>query len=96
MLSVAPITCGTKLGTPPDLSTLTSLNPLHGHYSIMYASHSMHIFTEKQQVHLGYALAGLLSPEPGSLEWCSKRERKTSAREVFPHASKFGRHGLIR
>ncbi|KIN94875.1 hypothetical protein M404DRAFT_1008010 [Pisolithus tinctorius Marx 270] len=61
----------------------------------MYASYSVHIFTEKQQVHLGYALAGLLSPEPGSFvtprrvgrncgkEWCSKRERKTSAREVF-------------
>ncbi|KAI6039680.1 hypothetical protein EDC04DRAFT_2568253 [Pisolithus marmoratus] len=67
MLCVAPITRGSKLGLPPDLSTLTSLNPLHGRCSIIYASCFLHLFTEEQQVHLGRALAGLLSPEPGSL-----------------------------
>ncbi|KAI6013526.1 hypothetical protein EDC04DRAFT_2758384 [Pisolithus marmoratus] len=66
MLSVAPITRGSKLGSPPDLSILTSLNPLHGHCSVIHASNFMPLFTEKQQVHLGRALAGLLSPEPGS------------------------------
>ncbi|KAI6114468.1 hypothetical protein F5141DRAFT_1187972 [Pisolithus sp. B1] len=67
MLSVAPIARGSKVGSPPDLSTLTSLNPLHGQCSVVYASAFLHLFTEEQQLHLGRALAGLLSPEPGSL-----------------------------
>ncbi|KAI6099303.1 hypothetical protein EDD16DRAFT_1497747 [Pisolithus croceorrhizus] len=67
MLSVAPIVRGSKVGSPPDLSTLTSLNPLRGHCSVIYASCFLHLFTEEQQLHLGRALAGLLSPEPGSL-----------------------------
>ncbi|KAI6098235.1 hypothetical protein EDD16DRAFT_1764975 [Pisolithus croceorrhizus] len=33
MLSVAPVMRGSKVGSPPDLSTLMSLNPLHGHCS---------------------------------------------------------------
>ncbi|KAI6039677.1 hypothetical protein EDC04DRAFT_3112127 [Pisolithus marmoratus] len=68
VLPVAPITRrGSKLGSPPDLSTLTSLNPLHGRCSVIYASCFLPLFTEEQQVHLGRALAGLLSPEQGSL-----------------------------
>ncbi|KAI6117078.1 hypothetical protein EDD16DRAFT_1517867 [Pisolithus croceorrhizus] len=67
MLSVAPITRGSKVGSLPDLSALTSLNPLHGHCSVINVSCFLHLFTEEQQLHLARALAGLLSPEPGSL-----------------------------
>ncbi|KAI0374560.1 hypothetical protein BV20DRAFT_518721 [Pilatotrama ljubarskyi] len=51
----------------PELSTLTSLNSLHGHVSAIHASAFFHLFTEEQQAHLARALAGLLSPEPGSM-----------------------------
>ncbi|KAI0374559.1 hypothetical protein BV20DRAFT_1049336 [Pilatotrama ljubarskyi] len=55
-------------GTPvPRLSTLTSLNPLRGHISAIHASAFFHLFTEEQQARLARALAGLLSPEPGSM-----------------------------
>ncbi|KAI6099293.1 hypothetical protein EDD16DRAFT_1889205 [Pisolithus croceorrhizus] len=67
MLSVAPIARGSEVRSPPDLSTLTSLNPLRGHCSVINVSCFLHLFTEEQQLHLARALAGLLSPEPGSL-----------------------------
>lgn len=51
----------------PDLKTLTSLNPLHGHVSAIHASSFFHLFREAQQQHLAQALAGLLSPQPGSI-----------------------------
>ena len=51
----------------PDLSTLTSLNPLAGHCAVIYASNFLHLFSEENQLHLARALAGLLSPQPGSL-----------------------------
>ncbi|KIJ63016.1 hypothetical protein HYDPIDRAFT_113521 [Hydnomerulius pinastri MD-312] len=50
-----------------DLSGLASLNPLHGHCSAINASAFFHLFGEKRQLHMARALAGLLSPEPGSL-----------------------------
>ncbi|KAI0365628.1 hypothetical protein BV20DRAFT_1038809 [Pilatotrama ljubarskyi] len=53
--------------TIPDLSTLTSLNPLHGHVAIIHASSFFHLFNEEQQAHLAHALAGLLCPLPGSM-----------------------------
>lgn len=51
----------------PDLSTLTSLNPLRGHVSAIHASSFFHLFSEEKQLQLAKALAGLLSPEPGSV-----------------------------
>ncbi|KIJ66175.1 hypothetical protein HYDPIDRAFT_87780 [Hydnomerulius pinastri MD-312] len=51
----------------PDLSNLTSLNPLHGHCSVINASAFFHLFDEEKQLHVARALAGLLSPEPGSV-----------------------------
>ncbi|KAG6326888.1 hypothetical protein ID866_12201 [Astraeus odoratus] len=51
----------------PDLSTLTSLNPLHGRCSVINAAALFHIFNEEEQLHLARALAGLLSPVPGSI-----------------------------
>jgi hypothetical protein len=51
----------------PDLLSLTSLNPLHGRVSVIHASALFHLFDEGKQLHLARALAGLLSPEPGSM-----------------------------
>ncbi|KAI0358975.1 hypothetical protein OH77DRAFT_1518243 [Trametes cingulata] len=51
----------------PELSTLTSLNPLRGHVSAIHASSFFHLFNEEQQFKLAQALACLLSPEPGSI-----------------------------
>jgi hypothetical protein len=51
----------------PDLSTLTSLNPLAGHCAVIYASNFFHLFSEENQFHLAKALAGLLSSQPGSM-----------------------------
>ncbi|OAX39568.1 hypothetical protein K503DRAFT_769418 [Rhizopogon vinicolor AM-OR11-026] len=50
-----------------DLSSLKSLNPLHGCISAIYAAKLFHCFTEDKQLHLARALAGLLSAEPGSV-----------------------------
>ena len=51
----------------PDLRSLTSLNPLHGRVSAVRAAALFHLFGEEKQLHLARALAGLLSPEPGSV-----------------------------
>ncbi|KAG1880093.1 hypothetical protein F4604DRAFT_517966 [Suillus subluteus] len=50
-----------------DLSSLKSLNPLHGRISAINASRLFHLFTEDKQLHLARALAGLLSAQPGSV-----------------------------
>ncbi|KAH9846619.1 hypothetical protein C2E23DRAFT_570651 [Lenzites betulinus] len=51
----------------PELSTLTSLNPLRGHVSAIHASAFFHLFDEERQLKVAHTLAGLLSPEPGSM-----------------------------
>ncbi|RPD81612.1 hypothetical protein L226DRAFT_474830 [Lentinus tigrinus ALCF2SS1-7] len=51
----------------PQLSTLKSLNPLRGHVSVIHASSFFHLFDEEKQFKLAQSLAGLLSPEPGSM-----------------------------
>ena len=51
----------------PDLRSLTSLNPLHGRVFAIHATSFFHLFDEEKQLHLARALAGLLSPEPGSM-----------------------------
>ena len=51
----------------PELSTLTSLNPLRGYVSAIHISAVFHLFSEAEQVQLARKLAGLLSPEPGSI-----------------------------
>jgi len=51
----------------PTLSSLTSLNPLHGHVSVIYTASFFHLFNEERQLKLAQALAGLLSSEPGSV-----------------------------
>ncbi|KAG0706777.1 hypothetical protein DFH29DRAFT_118239 [Suillus ampliporus] len=50
-----------------DLSSLKSLNPLHGRISAINATGFFHLFNEEKQLYLARALAGLLSVEPGSV-----------------------------
>lgn len=68
-LEVVPpfTTANTPTGPAPDLRGLASLNPLHGRVSAIHASSFFHLFSEEKQLHLACALAGLLSPEPGSV-----------------------------
>ncbi|KAF9240249.1 hypothetical protein BU15DRAFT_74165 [Melanogaster broomeanus] len=67
VLSVKPPNRAVPSSPRPDLSALTSLNPLRGHCSVINASAFFHLFTEEKQLHVARALAGLLSSEPGSL-----------------------------
>ncbi|KAF9240251.1 hypothetical protein BU15DRAFT_74167 [Melanogaster broomeanus] len=67
VLSVASSNRAVPPSPRPDLSALTSLNPLRGHCSVINASAFFHLFTEEKQLHVARALAGLLSSEPGSL-----------------------------
>jgi len=51
----------------PSLSSITSLNDLRGHVSAVYTGAFFHLFLEAEQEQIARALAGLLSPEPGSM-----------------------------
>lgn len=50
-----------------DLRSLTSLNPLRGRVFAIHASSFFHLFGQEKQLYVAHALAGLLSPEPGSV-----------------------------
>lgn len=54
-------------GEPSTLSILSSLSPLRGRLSAIYAYSIFHLFTEEQQEELAHRLGSLLSPEPGSI-----------------------------
>jgi len=85
MLSVVSPARGPTREPLPDLSALTSLNPLHGHCSVINASAFFHLFDEEKQLHLARALAGLLSPQPGSIICglqVSKKEKGVSTQIV--------------
>ncbi|EIW87294.1 hypothetical protein CONPUDRAFT_116479 [Coniophora puteana RWD-64-598 SS2] len=59
-----------ELGQAPPrhaMTNLESLNPLRGQFSVIYAAKFFHLFNEEKQLHLARALAGLLSPEHGSM-----------------------------
>ncbi|KAI0034151.1 hypothetical protein K488DRAFT_84243 [Vararia minispora EC-137] len=65
---VPPVDGSHPLLTPhPDLKPLTSLNPLHGRVSAIHAASLFHLFSQEKQIHLARAMAGLLSPESGSM-----------------------------
>ncbi|KAI0322175.1 hypothetical protein OF83DRAFT_1167835 [Amylostereum chailletii] len=66
--TVPPFTIASPPTTPrPILSELKSLNPLRGHVSAIHTSSFFHLFDENGQQRLAHAVAGLLSPEPGSM-----------------------------
>ena len=60
----------------PNLSTLTSLNPLRGHVGAIHISAVFHLFSEEEQARLARSLAGLLSPQPGSMIFGMQSGRK--------------------
>ncbi|KAI0687626.1 hypothetical protein BC835DRAFT_403343 [Cytidiella melzeri] len=51
----------------PDLASLTSLNPLRGRMSVIFTGALFHLFSFEQQHSIAKSLAGLLSPDPGSM-----------------------------
>ncbi|KAJ7773072.1 hypothetical protein B0H16DRAFT_1511154 [Mycena metata] len=53
--------------TTPDLSSLKSLNDLHGRLSAIHSASLFHLFSEPDQLQLARKLAGLLSQRPGSM-----------------------------
>lgn len=65
----APLTAAeaATIAATSSLVELKSLNPLRGRVSAIHASSFFHLFGEAEQLHLARALAGLLSPVPGSL-----------------------------
>ena len=67
ILQIVPPFDGPPLTERPDLSTLTSLNPLAGRCAVIYTANFFHLFSEENQLHLAKALAGLLSSRPGSM-----------------------------
>ncbi|KAF8139028.1 hypothetical protein EV363DRAFT_1315604 [Boletus edulis] len=67
MLQVVPPFDKPPVTEKPELSTLTSLNPLAGRCAVIYAANFFHLFSEENQLQLARSLAGLLSPEPGSM-----------------------------
>ncbi|KAG2141927.1 hypothetical protein DEU56DRAFT_972084 [Suillus clintonianus] len=66
-LSIASLSDDVSPAPAIDLSSLKSLNPLHGRISTIHATRFFHLFTEEKQLHLAKALAGLLSAQPGSV-----------------------------
>ncbi|KAJ7705362.1 hypothetical protein B0H17DRAFT_1037756 [Mycena rosella] len=63
---VAPAASPPAVPAPP-LASLTRLTPLRGHVAAIHVSSVFHFFLEPQQLQLARALAGLLSPFPGSV-----------------------------
>ncbi|EIW83445.1 hypothetical protein CONPUDRAFT_52099 [Coniophora puteana RWD-64-598 SS2] len=92
MLEVVSPAYETPSTPRPDLNTLTSLNSLHGHVSAIYAGMFFHVFDEAQQQHLAHALAGLLSPIPGSMIF---GRHKGSSVKAIKSVTSIGSSGLM-
>ncbi|KAG2156790.1 uncharacterized protein EDB93DRAFT_1125635 [Suillus bovinus] len=72
--------------SPPDLSSLVSLNDLHGKLTAIHASSIFHLFSAEQQASLVRAVAALLSPASGSIVFGSHvglPKQGTIREEVF-------------
>ncbi|KAF5355072.1 hypothetical protein D9756_005754 [Leucocoprinus leucothites] len=52
---------------PKDLHKVKTLNELQGHVSAIFTGAFFHLFEEETQTEIARKLAGLLSPEPGSM-----------------------------
>lgn len=63
----APVLDSPPTTPTPALSSLQTLTPLNGRVSAIHASSFFHLFNEEKQLELARKLAGLLSPEPGSI-----------------------------
>ncbi|KAH9965111.1 hypothetical protein BGW80DRAFT_1178997 [Lactifluus volemus] len=83
-------------GPAPALRSLTSLNPLHGRVSAIFATSFFHLFSEEKQLYAARALAGLLSPARGSMIFGShvgllekgvrQPDVATAGRQMFCHS----------
>lgn len=65
---------------PSSLASLTSLNPLKGHLSVVHASLFFHLFDEEGQLDLARRIASLLSHQRGSMIFgghCGRPEKGT-------------------
>lgn len=77
----APVSTAHTTPSPP-LKDLQSLTPLNGRLSAIHASAFFHLFDEEKQLQLAKALAGLLSPEPGSIIFGSHRGEHVKGHSV--------------
>lgn len=70
---------------PTDLPSLTSLNPLKGHISVIHSSLFFHLFNEDEQLDLARRAATLLSHEKGSVIFGSHygRPKKGTRTEIL-------------
>ncbi|KAG6327578.1 hypothetical protein ID866_11511 [Astraeus odoratus] len=84
ILDVAPPARGSIQEPPPDLSTLTSLNPLRGHCSVINASAFFSCFSEELQLRVARAVGGLLSPVPGSIICGYQPGAITKGKYIYP------------
>ena len=81
-------------GPAPALRSLTSLNPLHGRVSAIFATSFFHLFDEEKQLYAARALAGLLSPARGSMIFGTHvgllekgvKQMKENGRQMFCHS----------
>jgi hypothetical protein len=66
---------------------LTTLTPLRGKLSAIFAIALFHVFNEEQQIELAHRLGSLLSPKPGSmiLGWQVGAEEKKNETELWAH-----------
>ncbi|KAJ7454164.1 hypothetical protein FB451DRAFT_1100012 [Mycena latifolia] len=79
-----PATSPPQVPAPP-LASLTHLTQLRGHVAAIHVSAVFHLFSEPQQLRLVRALAGLLSPLPGSMILGFQVGRRTKGiREEMP------------
>lgn len=86
------LTISSPFVTPPPspaplLKGLTNLTPLKGHLSAIHAAAFFHLFDEPQQLYIAKALAGLLSPEPGSIIFGWHRGELVKGGERFNHSA---------
>ncbi|KAJ7489410.1 hypothetical protein FB451DRAFT_1390562 [Mycena latifolia] len=71
----APATSPPEVPAPP-LASLTRLTQLRGNVTAIHVSALFHLFSEPKQLQLTHALAGLLSPLPGSVIFGSQVGRR--------------------
>lgn len=89
---ILPGSDGGKIEMWPELDSLTSLAPLKGKVSAIFAGSFFHLFGEEQQLSIALRLGSLLSPLPGSIIFgChigsrEKRTRFDCGRSTFSHS----------
>ena len=81
-LKVAPPATAVPTTPLPPLKDLRNLTPLNARLSAIHASAFFHLFDEAHQLELAKIVAGLLSPEPGSIIFGSHRGQPVKGLDV--------------